>query len=87
MIRIILAACAFVALAGCENYSADFGDAVNTNIAAQSVQPAPPAEAQPVPGNGALAALAQEHYTTDTVKKPTAITTSNVGAVGGGGGQ
>ena len=86
MMRILIAASALIALAGCEYYGADFGDAVHNNIAAQSVQPNPPAVARPVPGNGETAQLAQQRYATDKTKQPVAAQTSNVGIGGGGGG-
>jgi hypothetical protein len=85
--RFVIAGCSLVALAGCEAlgpYAPDYGDAVYSNIAAQSVQPPPPA-AQPVPGNGETAALAQDRYAKDKVKPPVGLTTSNVSSGSSGG--
>jgi hypothetical protein len=89
MMRFLIAGCCFVGLYGCElgPYAPDYGDAVHNNVAAQSVQPAPPAAAQPVPGNGETAALAQDRYAKDKVRTPVAVTTSTVSGVGGGGGS
>lgn len=86
MIR-YFAAALLLAVSGCAlgPYAPDFGDATRSNIAVQSVQPSPPPAAQPVPGNGAVAAIAQERYSSDHVKPPVAMTTS--GNVGGGGGS
>jgi len=89
MIRTLIAASALIALAGCDYYGADFGDAVHNNVAVQSVQPGAPAAAQPVPGNGENAQLAQQRYASDKTRRPSSMTTSNVGALSTGdtGGQ
>ena len=89
MMRFLIAGAALVALSGCElgPYAPDFGDAVHNNVAAQSVQPAPPPAARPVPGNGETAAIAQGRYAKDKIKYPSAMTTSSVGIGGGGGGD
>jgi hypothetical protein len=84
MIRTLIAASVLIVLAGCDYYGADFGDAVHSNVAAQSVQPNPPASAQPVPGNGENAQLAQQRYATDRTKRPTSTQTSSVNIGGGG---
>jgi hypothetical protein len=87
MMRFLIAATALVAVSGCElgPYAPDYGDATRNNVAAQSVQPTPPAAPQSVPGNGETAALAQQRYSTDKVKPPVAMQTSNVGVGGTGG--
>jgi hypothetical protein len=84
MIRPLIAASVLIVLSGCDYYGADFGDAVHNNVAAQSVQPGSPAAAQPVPGNGENAQLAQQRYATDKTRRPSSMTTSNVGALGSG---
>jgi hypothetical protein len=87
MMKTLAALTSLVALSGCAlgPYSPDFGDATRNNIAVQSVQPVPPGAAQPVPGNGALAAKAQDRYEKDNVKAPASLSTSNVGVASGGG--
>ena len=87
MIRTIFALASLVVLSGCAlgPYSPDFGDATRNNVAVQSVQPVPPPAAQPVPGNGAVAALAQERYIRDNVKPPPSPSTSQVGVGSGSG--
>jgi len=79
----------FLALTGCAMgpNSPDFGDANHNNGAVQSVQPTPPPAAQPVPGNGERAAIAQSRYAHDAVKEPAATSTSSAGGGGGGGGS
>lgn len=88
MMRFVIAGCSLVALAGCElgPYAPDYGDATHNNVAVQSVQPMPPPAAQPVPGNGETAAIAQERYAKDRVRTPTAVTTSTVSGLGSSGG-
>jgi hypothetical protein len=87
MKRTLIALSSFLALSGCAlgPYAPDYGDATRNNIAVESVQPAPPPVAQPVPGNGAVAALAQDRYATDKVKQPVAVSTSSVGSGNSGG--
>ncbi len=87
MIRFLIAGCCFVGLYGCElgPYAPDYGDANRNNVAVQSVQPEPPAAAQPVPGNGETATIAQDRYAKDKVRPPVAMQTSNVSGLGGGG--
>lgn len=89
MMRFIVACCALVPLAGCElgPYAPDYGDATRNNVAVQSVQPMPRVAAQPVPGNGETAAIAQQRYASDKVKQPVSTQTSSVSVGGGGGGQ
>jgi hypothetical protein len=86
MTKTLLALVSLFAVSGCTlgPYAPDFGDATHNNIAVQSVQPAPPAAAQPVPGNGALATLAQERYASDKTKQPASMTTSSVATNGSG---
>src|SRR5260221_8596706 len=88
MMKSLLAGCAFVALAGCAlgPDGPDYGDATHNNVATQSIQPNPPAVAQPVPGNGETAAIAQQRYAADHVKEPASTRTSNSGNVSNGGG-
>ena len=85
MMRYLIATAALVALSGCElgPYAPDYGDATQNNVAVQSVQPAPPAAAQPVAANGTLAEAAQERYEKDHVKPPVSTMTSSV-SLGGG---
>ena len=87
MIRTLTAATVLIVLAGCDYYGADYGDAVHNNVAAQSVQPSPPASAQPVPGNGENAQIAQQRYASDKTKQPQSTQTSNVSVGSSGGGS
>ena len=62
-----------------------FGDAVRTNMAAQTVNPMAPTDRSPLTMEGQRAALQQNRYTTDMVEKPPDVGTLQ-GAVSGGGG-
>jgi len=80
-----LALCA-LALSACET-SNDFGAAVQTNIAAQTVNPGAPLSKLPQRMNGERAAMGQKRYTTDTVKQPENMETSDIGGSGGNSGN
>ena len=80
-----LALCAFV-LSACETPN-DFGAAVQSNIATQTVNPNAPMSKPPQRMNGERAALGQKRYTTDTVKQPENMETSDVSGSGGNGGN
>jgi hypothetical protein len=62
-----------------------FGNSVRQNIAAQIVNPGAAEENGSLTYNGERSALAQKHYTLDTVEKAKAPKTSTV--AGGGGNQ
>ena len=74
-----LALALLVALTGCAlgPYAPDYGYATHNNVAAQALNPVPPPAGRSVPGNGELGALAQKRYTTDAVKPPVAMMTTN----------
>jgi hypothetical protein len=76
-------------LAGCGGEAglgpAQFGNSVRQNIAAQVVNPDGAEEDGSLTYNGERSALAQKHYTMDTVEKAKAPKTSTV--AGGGGGK
>jgi len=63
-----------------------FGDAVRTNMAAQTVNPMAPTDRSPLTTEGQRAALQQNKYTTDTVEKPLDVGTLQAASGGGGGG-
>lgn len=62
---------------------AGFGNAVRTNIAAQTVNPEAPEEGATVSASGERAAIAADRYAKDKVKAPADPETSS----GGGGGD
>jgi uncharacterized membrane protein YgcG len=64
----------------------DFGRAVHEDLAAQIADPDASYKGPPPPSSGPRAALAQTRYKTDTVTKPSSISTGGGGGSGGGGG-
>src|SRR5260370_28608673 len=84
--------CSCLILAACANdrpvgvVQPSFGNAVQQNIAGETVNPAAPVDRAPLTMNGERAALQQLRYLTDMVEKPANIGTQTTGAGGGGGG-
>jgi hypothetical protein len=84
-----------VVLAGCAGAGApvgivrpEFGNAVNQNIAAETVNPAAPNDKGPIAIDAKRAALQQNRYEADMVEKPADIGTGvQIGGEGGGGGN
>jgi type IV pilus biogenesis protein CpaD/CtpE len=64
---------------------ADFGRAVREDMAAQIADPDAAYKGPPPPSSGERAQIAQQRYSTDTVKQPVSQTTGGGGNVGGGG--
>lgn len=58
---------------------ASFGEAVKRNIAAQIANPNAPVGDPKIATDGRRAAVAQQHYQTDTVKEPETVKTSEIG--------
>ena len=85
--------CSCLILAGCANdrpvglVQPGFGNALQQNIAGETVNPTAPTDRAPLTMNGARAALQQQHYLTDTVEKPANIGTQSTGTGSGGGGS
>jgi uncharacterized membrane protein YgcG len=82
-------------LGGCvynphENFSADYGEAVQANIASQVVNPVPLAPRGPAVNNGVRMDAAYQRYQTNRIYRPQSApslqaATSNVTGGGGGG--
>ena len=81
-----------VLLAACESdrvvgvVQPGFGDAVQRNVAGETVNPSAPANRAPLTLNGERAALQQKRYLTDTVEKPAIVGTLSSSVSGGNGG-
>jgi hypothetical protein len=78
-----------LALSGCAesrlNIADDYGHAVHQNIVAQVADPDAHYKGIPTPGsNGQRTSAAQDRYNHNSVTKPAATSTSNVGLGGGG---
>jgi hypothetical protein len=79
-------------LAACENdpvglHQPVFGNAVQQNIAGETVNPAAPVDRSALTMDGVRAALQQQKYVTDKVEKPVDVGTQvGLGGNGGGGG-
>lgn len=84
--------CSCLILAACANdrqvglVQPGFGNALQQNLAGETVNPTAPADRAPLTMNGARAALQQQHYLTDTVEKPANIGTQSAGTGSGGSG-
>jgi uncharacterized membrane protein YgcG len=76
--------CAFV-LSACDTPN-DFGTAVRTNIAAETVHPGAPLTKQPQRMNGMRADMGQQRYTTDKIKPPDDFELSGINTGSGNGG-
>ena len=67
-------------------YAPDFGNAVQANVASETVNPNGPYDRSALTTNGERAERQQQRFLTDTVEKPVLTTTQTTGAGGGGGG-
>lgn len=65
-------------LAGCTAVDQGMGDSVKTNIAVQTVEPAPVYSEALASADGAKMAPAVERYRTDKVKQPKGIRTTRI---------
>lgn len=69
-----------VLLSGCTPVDAGMGNSVRTNMAVQTIDPAPVYEDEFGPVSGEKMAKAVERYRKDQVKKPQGIKTTSGGA-------
>ena len=67
-------------------YSPDFGNAVQANVAGQTVNPNAPSDRSALTINGQRAERQQQRYLNDMVERPVDIGTQVTAGGGGGGG-
>jgi hypothetical protein len=78
------------ALAACDSpppmqdFNKSFGEAINYNIAVQTVDPTPDDATYAPTFDGARTGLMQERYRNDKVKQPGPLRTSGIGSTSGG---
>jgi hypothetical protein len=79
-----------LALAACESppfmqdYNQSFGEAINYNIAVQTVDPTPDDAIYAPTFDGARTDLEMQRYRADQVKQPGPLRTSGIGSTSGG---
>lgn len=67
-----------------QDFNQSFGEAINYNIAVQTVDPTPDNAIYAPTFDGARTGLTQERYRTDQVKQPGRLRTSGIGSTSGG---